>query len=88
MENYKDGKRQLVLDFVLTKKQAMQYIFLSCIQMFQMFLLGKMFHKVLLSSTAINNLFVTPCAPHITTFVNHHAIVRQKIIIAIFLGQL
>ena len=52
-----------------------------------MFLFDTMFHKILLPSTAINNLFVTPSAPCVTTFVNLHGIGKQKIIVAIFLGQ-
>ena len=35
MEYYNDGKRQVDLDFVLTKKQAMQHFF-SCVQCFSL----------------------------------------------------
>ena len=83
---YQDGKRQVDLDFVLTKKQAMQYFLFLYSDVLNISFWYN-FHKILLPSTAINNLLVTPYVPCITTFVNLHAIVRQKIIVAVFLGK-
>ena len=60
MEYYNDGKRQMDLDFVLTKKQAMQHFF-SCIQLF---LFGTLFHKVLLISEILETSGQVTCLIH------------------------